>query len=118
MSPAEPLWHAVGPVEQFTPEGITAVQLDGEPVAVYRTGGRFYASPDNCPHRNAPLTRLGRLEDGQVVCTWHGWRFNLADGNHPLIPGACIKMLPTQVIQGELQLDLRPLRPQHDPWGF
>ncbi|KAF5843468.1 hypothetical protein DUNSADRAFT_15763 [Dunaliella salina] len=29
---------------------------------------------DRCPHRFAPLS-LGRIVDGQLLCSYHGWRF-------------------------------------------
>lgn len=111
-------WLTAGPLERFTPEGITGVELDGVAVAIYRVGQQVFASPDACPHRNAPFTRLGHVEDGHVVCTWHGWRFRLSDGEHAAIPGACLKMLPTQVVDGVVQVDLAPLQPQGGPWGF
>ncbi len=33
-----------------------------------------------CPHRNADLAVFGEIEDGVLVCTLHGWRFDLETG--------------------------------------
>jgi UDP-MurNAc hydroxylase len=33
-----------------------------------------------CPHRRADLTVFGEIEDGELVCTLHGWRFDLETG--------------------------------------
>ena len=33
------------------------------------------ALEDRCPHRDVPLS-MGRCEQGSVVCSFHGWRFN------------------------------------------
>jgi len=33
-----------------------------------------------CPHRNADLTVFGEIEGCELVCTLHGWRFDLASG--------------------------------------
>ncbi|MEO6122536.1 MAG: Rieske 2Fe-2S domain-containing protein [Ilumatobacteraceae bacterium] len=33
-----------------------------------------------CPHRQADLTVFGEIEDGVLVCTLHGWRFDLETG--------------------------------------
>lgn len=33
-----------------------------------------------CPHRKADLSVFGRLEDDEIVCTLHGWRFKVDDG--------------------------------------
>ncbi|GIG86569.1 Rieske 2Fe-2S domain-containing protein [Plantactinospora endophytica] len=33
-----------------------------------------------CPHLKADLTRFGIVEDNQLTCQLHGWRFDLASG--------------------------------------
>ncbi|MFM8267187.1 MAG: Rieske 2Fe-2S domain-containing protein [Ilumatobacteraceae bacterium] len=33
-----------------------------------------------CPHRQADLSVFGELDDGDLVCTLHGWRFDLSTG--------------------------------------
>ena len=33
-----------------------------------------------CPHRQADLSVFGEIEDGVLVCTLHGWRFDLETG--------------------------------------
>lgn len=41
---------------------------------------------DRCPHRAMPLS-LGRVEDGGVTCSYHGWRFGM-QGRCLAVPGA------------------------------
>jgi UDP-MurNAc hydroxylase len=33
-----------------------------------------------CPHRQADLSVFGEIDDGEFVCTLHGWRFDLETG--------------------------------------
>ena len=33
-----------------------------------------------CPHRQADLSVFGEIEDGVLICTLHGWRFDLTTG--------------------------------------
>ncbi|MGZ4768943.1 MAG: Rieske (2Fe-2S) protein, partial [Ilumatobacteraceae bacterium] len=33
-----------------------------------------------CPHRLADLAVFGEIDDDQLVCTLHGWRFDLETG--------------------------------------
>jgi UDP-MurNAc hydroxylase len=33
-----------------------------------------------CPHRLADLSVFGEIDDHQLVCTLHGWRFDLETG--------------------------------------
>lgn len=58
------------------------------PLALWRDGaGAAVAFVDRCPHRNAPLS-MGRARDGQLECSYHGWRFDVA-GACRAVPGLC-----------------------------
>jgi UDP-MurNAc hydroxylase len=39
-----------------------------------------YIVQRRCPHRNADLSVFGEIEDDNLVCTLHGWKFDLATG--------------------------------------
>lgn len=39
-----------------------------------------YVMERYCPHRQADLSIFGQTEDGVLVCTLHGWRFDLETG--------------------------------------
>ncbi|MEO5974075.1 MAG: Rieske 2Fe-2S domain-containing protein, partial [Ilumatobacteraceae bacterium] len=40
-----------------------------------------YVMQRHCPHRQADLSVFGEIQGDQLVCTLHGWRFNLDDGS-------------------------------------
>lgn len=62
-------------------------QLFGERFVVWRrSDGGVAAAVDACPHRGAQLSK-GWLEDGCLVCPYHGWRFDDA--------GACVAIPQT-----------------------
>ena len=63
-------------LDDGTPRSVVA---GGREVAVWQHEGRLHALDNRCPHTGGPLA-LGRIEQGQVVCPWHGARFALADG--------------------------------------
>ena len=63
------------------------VQIDGRPVALFRDGDRIVAFEDSCPHAGAPLSG-GVCRDGEVVCSWHGFRFDARTGECRLYAGA------------------------------
>ncbi len=68
------LWHpvAMGHVVGSQP---LAVTLLGEELVLWRDGaGAAQAWLDQCPHRGAKFS-MGRVEDGQIECPYHGWRF-------------------------------------------
>jgi UDP-MurNAc hydroxylase len=39
-----------------------------------------YVVQRRCPHRNADLSVFGEIEGDNLVCTLHGWKFNLETG--------------------------------------
>jgi len=47
--------------------------------------GRPFAMRDACPHRGMPLS-FGRLEAGNVECSYHGWQFDVHSGQCAVIP--------------------------------
>lgn len=49
------------------------------PVLVTRQQGQVYALAATCSHLGGPLAE-GKVENGCVVCPWHGSRFRLKDG--------------------------------------
>jgi phenylpropionate dioxygenase-like ring-hydroxylating dioxygenase large terminal subunit len=67
-------WHAVARTVEVTVAPVQ-VMLLGERVVLYRgPDGAVVASPDRCPHREAPLSG-GWIDDGCLVCPYHGWVF-------------------------------------------
>ena len=63
------------------PEGEgRSYSVNGRMVAVFLSGGEYFAISDTCPHMGASLG-AGALEDGAVSCPWHAWRFNIKDGS-------------------------------------
>ncbi len=64
------------------PEGTaTVVEVRGRPLALFRVGGRFYATDNDCLHRGGPLGE-GFLTGSVVTCPWHGWEYDVVTGEH------------------------------------
>ena len=55
------------------------VKADDLDLLLARQNGRACALAHSCSHLGGPLSE-GRLEDGTVVCPWHGSQFRLEDG--------------------------------------
>ena len=77
-------WHVVARSRDL-PEGkILKARLLGEDLIVWRHKGEVMAWKDLCIHRGSRLS-LGWIEDGEVVCPYHGWRYN-SQGACTLMP--------------------------------
>ena len=60
---------------------IEAVGVCGSDTAYYKVGRiGDYIVQRLCPHRLADLSVFGEIDDDQLVCTLHGWRFDLETG--------------------------------------
>lgn len=56
------------------------VDVDGVPVVLVRSIGSIRAVSATCTHAGGPLEE-GTIEDGCIVCPWHGSEFSLDDGS-------------------------------------
>jgi len=56
------------------------VELEGEPVLLYRSGGEIFAIGAVCAHAGGPLDE-GQFDGHCVTCPWHDSIFDLRDGS-------------------------------------
>ena len=52
--------------------GVREVQAGKLTLCVAKLNGKIFALDNECPHDGGPLGE-GELEDGKVVCPWHGY---------------------------------------------
>jgi nitrite reductase (NADH) small subunit/3-phenylpropionate/trans-cinnamate dioxygenase ferredoxin subunit len=69
----------VATTDEIGPGTGKLVQVNGLEIAVFNTGGQFYASGAVCPHEGGPLED-GTLDGEVVICPWHGFDFDLKTG--------------------------------------
>jgi hypothetical protein len=71
-------WHPAALVDELAGHRpVKAVRLLGEDLVIFRDEqGRYGLLARHCPHRGADLT-FGRLEDGGLRCSFHGWLFDV-----------------------------------------
>jgi len=97
----------VGRIDDFPLGRGRRVHLPRETVAVFRLADGWFALQDSCPHMGASLAD-GRIEDGAVVCHWHGWRFDLVSGQGDMRRWACARIYGVRLEDGEVFLDPPP----------
>jgi len=70
-------FHPVLPSSALRGDRAVGVRIGGRDFALFRdAAGTPAAVADLCPHRNASLSRAGRVRDGRLVCGYHGWSFD------------------------------------------
>ncbi len=83
------------------------VQVEDQEILLCRYQGRYYAVAYYCSHEAFPLEG-GEMENGCIVCPYHGAEFNLRDGV-ALAPPAFegIKTYPVRVEDGIIYVAAR-----------
>lgn len=54
-------------------------------IALFNVDGEIFAIENACPHAGGPLAQ-GFIEEGRVMCPYHGWSFPLVE-TEPLNDG-------------------------------
>ncbi|MDO8848982.1 MAG: Rieske 2Fe-2S domain-containing protein [Coriobacteriia bacterium] len=80
----------------LAPGTVRHVKIGKTDLAVVRVGDEFHAVSNVCRHAFAPLSD-GIVEGYELVCPWHGWRYDVRDGttDHP---GADLRVYPLFVV--------------------
>ena len=93
--------HELCKLEEIPEQGSRIVPFFGREVHVYRSGGRVRAAANVCLHFGGPL----ECKDGQMVCPWHGARYDMDTGERmdgPAPKNSRLMFLSTRVEGGSL----------------
>lgn len=102
MSPSPAAFVRVASIDEIPARKGKAVIVNDHPIVIFRVGNRFVAVVDRCPHAGAPLS-IGTLRGEEVTCAWHGWTFNVLEGNSvPDAPGFQLTSVPLKVEGSEI----------------
>ena len=124
-------WHPLARSDSLGEGQVMGARLLGQDVVLWRVNGQVRSWQDLCIHRGTRLS-LGRVEQEQLVCPYHGWSYNAAGQctHIPAHPGqnpptkavvevyqACEKYGLTWVSLGRPQHDVPPFPEWTNP-GF
>ena len=85
---------------------LTPATADGIPVVLANVEGRICALRDECSHEAYPLSD-GDLEGGDLVCIYHGARFDACTGARKALPAVLpVRSFPVEVREGEVYVDV------------
>jgi len=88
--------HKVATTKDLPPRSARAFQVAGRSIAVFNVEGTIHAIDNDCTHDGGPLSE-GVVNEGCVVCPWHGAEFDLVTGKALTPPAVedvrCYKVL-------------------------
>ncbi len=102
---SEASWHDLGPVAGFEDEKLRGHLVTGVRLCVGRSGDRWFAIDDTCPHAGGSLTE-GMIDGDLVICPLHAYAFEIATGHCVDEPACAVSSYPTRVEGGILQVQL------------
>jgi nitrite reductase/ring-hydroxylating ferredoxin subunit len=71
----------VADLGSFTEGKGLCVKTDGVSLVLVKSGDAVHALENKCPHLNLPLGK-GKIVDNEIVCPFHGSRFNIETGEN------------------------------------
>lgn len=73
-------WMRVAKKSEIPTDTGKLVQLGGQEIALFQCEGKVHAISNLCPHQGGSLSE-GGLKGKEVMCPWHGWTFDVTNGN-------------------------------------
>ncbi len=74
-------------------------------ICVANVNGTFSAMDNVCLHRGGPLGE-GMIENGKVVCPWHGWAWNPTTGEAVHNASAKVEVYPLKIETGDVLIEI------------
>jgi nitrite reductase (NADH) small subunit len=88
-----------------TPGEAREFEASGKTICVANVNGTCTAMENACLHMGGPLGQ-GYIENGKVVCPWHGWEYDPATGALEGDPKTRIDVYPLKVENGDVLVDV------------
>lgn len=95
-------WHFVATAAELDDGDVIQADVEGQPIAVYRVDGTFYATDDTCTHAAASLAE-GYVDGDVIECYLHQARFHIPTGKVVDLPAEeDLGTYPVKVVDGRV----------------
>ncbi|MHB8134195.1 MAG: non-heme iron oxygenase ferredoxin subunit [Anaerolineaceae bacterium] len=97
-------FYRILPVEELDAGERIFIEIENEPVVIFKVGEQIYAIGDLCTHDDGPLGD-GELEDHQITCPRHGAKFDIVSGKALTLPAVEPTIVyPVRIINGQIEI--------------
>jgi len=93
----------MGKVSDLKATGVLEKRIMARRIAIFEREGAYFGIQSECGHMKASLAK-GKVCDGIITCPWHGWKYDLANGDCLTVAGVRLKTYPVEVDEGVLYL--------------
>ena len=99
-------WVRVASLDECQTGKLLGVMADGVPVVLANVDGKVCALRDECSHEEFPLSD-GELDGGDIVCIYHGARFDACSGDRKALPAVRpVQAFPVDIGDGVIYVDM------------
>ena len=92
--------------DSLAPGSMRHVEVQEVSIVVVRAGDEVYALEDRCSHEEFPLSD-GWLDNDNLVCSFHGARFDLKSGDALSLPAyEGVKTFPVRIHDNKIEIQL------------
>ncbi|MBA3725493.1 MAG: Rieske (2Fe-2S) protein [Armatimonadetes bacterium] len=98
-------WHPVLDVASLKNGEIRAVEIESKHILLTCGDKGVFAFRNACPGSALPLDRA-TVEDGVLICPWHGCRFDICGGRRLDKSGTGLGLVPSDVAEGMIRIGL------------
>lgn len=98
-------WHSISLNDLPKLGESTELVMHGRIIALFNVEGDYFALDGICPHQGGPLGQ-GAIHGCVVSCPWHGWEYDVHDGQHQSISSLKHISLPIRISDNEVQIEL------------
>ncbi len=80
MSDRERHLVRIAAVSDIPPGTAKKITVEGDEIALWHVGTRFFAVGNICPHQHFSALHKGTVEGVFLTCPMHGWTYSLETG--------------------------------------
>ncbi len=101
-----PKWVKVAAEDACPAGSLKGVMADGVSIVLANVDGNVCALRDQCSHEDFPLSD-GELDGDEVVCIYHGARFDACSGARKSLPAIRpVDSFPVELRDGDIYVDI------------
>jgi len=110
-------WYPALFSEELPEDKVKGIQIAGIPIVLRRVDGKIFALKDQCLHRGVRLSAKPMcFNKSTITCWYHGFTFDLADGNlstivanpdDPLVGTTGVTSYPVEEVAGMIFVFVR-----------
>ncbi len=82
-----------------------SVKGEDKTICIANVNGVYSAMDNVCLHRGGPLGQ-GMIENGKVVCPWHGWAYDPKTGEAAHNASAKVAVYPLKIEDGDVMVEI------------